>query len=144
MMCMLQLMQFRLPVPQMRQSLDESHKLSSREVNELGQFMRTPAPVQVQAFEAFQHQQLLQQQQQHLQNQRSFPGHPQYDSQEIYGFSHKVSERPGMKPHTHVNTFESHQLQRERSLSALTALTSLDSLKGLPMELVTQIQEQKQ
>lgn len=49
-----------------------------------------------------------------------------------------------MKPHTRVNTFESHQLQRERSLSALTALTSLDSLKGLPMELVTQIQEQKQ
>lgn len=49
-----------------------------------------------------------------------------------------------MKPHTRVNTFESHQLQWERSLSALTALTSLDSLKGLPMELVTQIQEQKQ
>ncbi len=91
-MCMLQLMQFRLPVPQMRQSLDESRKLSSREVNELGQFMRTPAPVQVQAFEALQHQQQLQQQQQNLQNQRSFPGHPQYDSQEVYGFSHKVSE----------------------------------------------------
>jgi hypothetical protein len=48
----------------MQQILDDSHKLSSREVNELGQFMRTPAPVQVQAFEALQHQQLLQQQQQ--------------------------------------------------------------------------------
>jgi hypothetical protein len=59
MMCTLQLMQFRLPVPQMRQSLDDSRKLSSREVNELGQFLQRPAPVQVQAFGALQHQQLL-------------------------------------------------------------------------------------
>jgi hypothetical protein len=138
---MLQLMQFRLPVPQMRQSLDDSRKLSSREVNELGQFLQTPAPVQVLACGALQHQQLLQQQQQRLQNQRSFPGHPQYDFQEVYGFSHKVSEQPGKNPHTPVNTFESYQLQWERSLSALTARTSLDSLKGLPMELVTQIHE---
>jgi hypothetical protein len=47
----------------MRQNLDDSCNLSSREVNELGEFMQTLALVHVQAFEALQHQQLLLQQQ---------------------------------------------------------------------------------
>jgi hypothetical protein len=126
----------------MHQSLDDSRTSSSWEVNEFGQLVRTQVPAPVQAFEALRLQQL--QHQQHLQNQQSFQGQLQSDSQDVYGFNHKASEQPGMKLRAPVNMYESNQLRRERSLSALAALSKVDGVNGMPMELMAQIQEQKQ
>jgi hypothetical protein len=137
-----QLLQFGLPVPQMHQSLDDSRTSSSWEVNEFGQFVRTQVPAPVQAFEALRLQQL--QHQQHVRNQQSFQGQLQSDSQDVYGFNHKASEQPGTKLRAPVNMYESNQLRRERSLSALAALSKVDGVNGMPMELMAQIQEQKQ
>ncbi|CAK9211706.1 unnamed protein product [Sphagnum troendelagicum] len=138
-----QLLQFRLPAPQLRQNLDDVHTSSSWEVNEFGQFVRTRVPAPVPAFEALQLQQQLQHQQ-HLRSQRSFQGQIQSDSQEVYGFNHKVSERPGMNPRAPVNMMESNQLRRDRNLSGLAKPIEVDAVNGVPMELMAQIQEQKQ
>jgi hypothetical protein len=126
----------------MHQSLDDSRTSSSWEVNEFGQLVQTQVPAPVQAFEALRLKQL--QHQQHLQNQQSFQGQLQSDSQDVYGFNHKASEQPGMKLRAPVNMYESNQLRRERSLSALAALSKVDGVNGMPMELMAQIQEQKQ
>ncbi|CAK9868976.1 unnamed protein product [Sphagnum jensenii] len=138
-----ELLQFRLPAPQLRQNLDDVHTSSSWEVNEFGQFVRTRVPAPVPAFEALQLQQQLQHQQ-HLRSQRSFQGQIQSDSQEVYGFNHKVSERPGMNPRAPVNMMESNQLRRDRNLSGLAKPIEVDAVNGVPMELMAQIQEQKQ